>query len=162
MIEFLIRRIFWAVFLFFAATILTYVIFFVIPTDPAALAAGKAASDPKVVASIRHAMGLDQPVWKQYGLFVWRLVAHGDFGRSFVNQISVRAILSARAPITASLVFGGAVFWLCLSIPMGIYSALRPRSLFDRLAMIFVLIGISAHPVWIGLILSYVFGLKLH
>jgi len=74
----------------------------------------------------------------------------------------VRVILQARVPITASLVFGGALFWLCLSIPVGVYSALHPRSLFDRAAVIFVLIGISAHPVWIGLILIYVFGVKLH
>ena len=161
MLEFLIRRIFWAIFLFFAATMLTYVIFFVIPADPAALAAGKAASSPHVIKSIRHSMGLDQPIWKQYGLFVYNLVAHGYFGRSFVNRLPVRRILSAEVPITASLVFGGAVFWLALSIPIGIFSALRPRSLFDRAAMIFVLIGISAHPVWIGLILSYIFGVKL-
>ena len=78
-----------------------------------------------------------------------------------MNRLPVRRILSAEVPITASLVFGGAVFWLCLSIPIGIFSALRPRSLFDRAAMIFVLIGISAPAVWIGLILSYVFGVKL-
>ena len=58
--------------------------------------------------------------------------------------------------------FGGAVFWLSLSIPVGILSALRPRSIMDRVSMTFVLIGISAHPVWIGLILSYVFGYRLH
>jgi peptide/nickel transport system permease protein len=62
--------------------------------------------------------------------------------------------------VTASLVFGGAIFWLLLSVPIGILSALRPRSLLDRAAMIFVLIGISAHPVWIGLIFSYFFGYK--
>ena len=160
MIEFLIRRTFWAVFLFFAATIVTYVIFFVIPQDPAALACGKAASNPKCILSVRHAMGLDLPIWKQYGLFVWRLVRHGYFGNSFVNRLPVRAILSSEVPITASLVLGGAVFWLAVSIPIGIYSALRPRSIFDRFAMLFVLIGISAHPVWIGYILSYFFGVK--
>ena len=63
--------------------------------------------------------------------------------------------------MTASLVFGGAVLWLSLSIPVGILSALRPRSIMDRVTMTLVLIGISAHPVWIGLIFSYVFGYKL-
>jgi peptide/nickel transport system permease protein len=58
-------------------------------------------------------------------------------------------------------VFGGAVLWLSLSIPVGILSALRPRSIMDRVTMTLVLIGISAHPVWIGLIFSYVFGYKL-
>jgi peptide/nickel transport system permease protein len=162
MIEFLIRRTFWAIFLFIVATLVTYVIFFVIPADPAQLAAGKGGSSPQIVQSIRHSMGLDMPVWKQYLLFLYKLVFHGYFGKSFVNGTPVRVILQARVPITASLVFGGALFWLCLSIPVGIYSALHPRSLFDRGAVIFVLIGISAHPVWIGLILIYVFGVKLH
>ena len=65
------------------------------------------------------------------------------------------------APVTASLVFGGAIMWLMLSLPIGIISALKPRSLIDRAGMVFVLIGISAHPVWIGLILAYFIGFKL-
>ena len=64
------------------------------------------------------------------------------------------------APVTASLVFGGAVFWMLIALPVGILSALRPRSLLDRIAMVFVLVGISAHPVWIGLIFAYFFGFK--
>ncbi len=63
--------------------------------------------------------------------------------------------------MTAALVFGGAIFWLTLSIPIGIISALRPRSLIDRAGMVFVLIGLSAHPVWIGLIFAYFIGFKL-
>ena len=63
--------------------------------------------------------------------------------------------------MTASLVFGGAVFWLLLSLPIGVLSALKPRSIIDRAAMTFVLFGISAHPVWIGLILAFVFGYEL-
>jgi peptide/nickel transport system permease protein len=65
------------------------------------------------------------------------------------------------APVTASLVFGGAVVWMLIALPLGILSALRPRSLLDRAGMVFVLVGISAHPVWIGLILAYIFGYKL-
>jgi len=63
--------------------------------------------------------------------------------------------------VTASLVIGGLFFWLLLSIPIGIFSALRPRSLFDRFGMVFVLIGISAPPLWLGLLLAYTFGFKL-
>ena len=65
------------------------------------------------------------------------------------------------APVTASLVFGGAVLWLLISIPVGILSALRPRSLLDRTTMVAVLVGISAHPVWIGLLAAYFAGFKL-
>ena len=64
--------------------------------------------------------------------------------------------------MTASLVFGGAVLWMIIGLSVGIFSALRPRSLIDRAAMVFVLIGVSAHPVWIGLIFSYFFGVRWH
>jgi peptide/nickel transport system permease protein len=63
--------------------------------------------------------------------------------------------------VTIGLIVGGTFLWLIIAFPIGILSALRPRSLLDRCAMIFVLIGVSAHPVWISLILSYVFGFKL-
>jgi dipeptide transport system permease protein len=158
--QFLIRRIFWAIFLFFVATIITYLIFWVIPADPAQLAAGKSAT-PADIARVRHFLHLDEPIWRQYLRFVWQLVRHGSLGNSFVNRQSVDSIIGKDAPVTASLVFGGAVLWLSLSLPVGIISALRPRSIMDRVTMTLVLIGISAHPVWIGLIFSYVFGYKL-
>src|SRR3954469_3005894 len=160
MTKFVVHRIFWAIFLFFVATVVTYLIFWVIPSDPAALAAGKSAT-PADIARVSHLLHLDEPIWKQYLRFVWELVRHGSLGQSFVNREPVREIISKDAPVTASLVFGGAVLWLSLSIPVGILSALRPRSIMDRIRMTFVLIGISAHPVWIGLIFSYVFGYQL-
>jgi peptide/nickel transport system permease protein len=157
---FLIRRLFWAIFLFFVATIVTYLIFWVIPANPAQLAAGKSAT-PADIARVAKYLHLDKPIWWQYLWFLKNLLLHGSLGRSFVNRESVDSIIGRDAPVTASVVFGGAIFWLSLSIPVGILSALRPRSLMDRLAMTFVLIGISAHPVWIGLILSYVIGYRL-
>jgi len=160
MTQFLIRRIFWAIFLFLVATIITYLIFWVIPADPAQLAAGRSAT-PADIARVRHFMHLDEPVWKQYGRFVWQLVRHGDLGRSFVNRQSVDSVIAKDAPVTASLVFGGAILWLTISIPIGILSAIRPRSIMDRITMCLVLVGISAHPVWIGLIFAYVFGYRL-
>jgi peptide/nickel transport system permease protein len=157
---FLVRRLFWAVFLLLAATVITYVIFFLVPGDPAQLACGRACT-PQDVARVRHLLHLDEPVWQQYLRFLWNLVGHQDLGRSFANRVSVNYYIKQDAPVTAALVFGGAVFWLAISIPIGVLSALRPRSLLDRASMVFVLVGISAHPVWIGLILSFVFGYKL-
>lgn len=160
MLPFLIRRTLWAVALFLATTVITYVIFYVIPADPAALACGRACT-AKDVARVSHSLGLDLPIWQQYWNFLVNLVWHQDLGTSYVNRQSVNQIIGATAPVTASLVFGGAIFWLTLSIPLGIYSALHPRSFGDRASMGFVLFGISAHPVWIGLILSFVFGYEL-
>ncbi len=160
MLPFLIRRTLWAIALFIATTIVTYLIFFIIPADPASLACGRACTAADA-ARVRHNLGLDLPVWHQYWNFLWNLVGHQNLGTSFVNHQSVNQIVGAAAPVTASLVFGGAVFWLALSVPIGIVSALKPRSVVDRAGMVFVLFGISAHPVWIGLILSYVIGFKL-
>jgi peptide/nickel transport system permease protein len=157
---FIIRRTFWAVFLFLVATIITYLIFFVIPSDPATIACGTHCT-PGQIIHIRHALHLDLPIYQQYWLFLWNLVRHQSLGFSFVNGQPVRYIIGQTAPVTASLVFGGAFFWLLLSIPVGIISALKPRSILDRLGMVFVLIGISAPVVWIGLILAFVFGYLL-
>jgi len=97
----------------------------------------------------------------QYGYFVKRLVVNQSLGRSFANRQDVNQIIAQAAPVTASLVIGGAILWMLIAIPLGILSALRPRSLLDRTSMTFVLIGISAHPVWIGLIFAFLFGFKL-
>src|SRR5947209_7822096 len=161
MLPFLLRRLFWAILLFVAATIVTYAIFFLIPGDPAQLACGRACR-PIDVHRVRHFLHLDEPVYQQYLRFLWRLVGHQSLGESFLNRQSVNYLVGQAAPVTATLVFGGALFWLSLSIPAGVLSALRPRSLLDRASMTFVLVGISAHPVWIGLILSYIFGYKLN
>jgi peptide/nickel transport system permease protein len=159
---FLVRRVFWAIFLFFVATLVTYLIFFVVPGDPALISAGSGATaTPQFLAHVRHELHLDLPIYQQYWLFVWNLIRHGSLGYSFRNGASVRWVVGQDAPVTASLVLGGAVLWLTVSIPIGVFSALRPRSILDRAGMLFVLVGISAPAVWIGLILAYVFGFKL-
>ena len=160
MIRYLVRRLLWAAVLFVAVTFVAYVIFFLIPANPAQLAAGKAAT-PEKIKEVEHFLGLDQPIYVQYAKFMKRLVIDHSLGTSFATRQSVNDIVLRAAPVTASLVFGGVLIWLTLAIPIGILSALRPRSLLDRSAMVFVLIGISAHPVWIGLLLAYFFGYKL-
>jgi peptide/nickel transport system permease protein len=157
--RYVIRRILWAIVLFFAVTIVTYIIFFVIPADPARAFAGKNPT-PEMILRARQYLGIDKPVPVQYARFVWRLTYHHSLGRSFANREPVNNLVLSAAPVTASLVIGGAVVWLMIALPLGILSALRPRSLLDRTSMIFVLVGVSAHPVWIGLILSYFLGYK--
>jgi peptide/nickel transport system permease protein len=100
-------------------------------------------------------------VFQQYWIFVWNMVRHLSLGNSTQNGASVRWILAQDAGVTGSLVLGSAVLWMLISIPIGILSALRPRSLFDRTAMGFVLFGVAAHPVFLGLVLAYIFGFKL-
>ena len=160
MLQYILRRLLWAIFLFAAVTVVTYVIFFVTPADPARLAAGQGAT-PAEVERVADRLHLNDPLWKQYGIFVKQLVVHQSLGESFVNRRDVTEVVLQAAPVTASLVFGGAVLWLTFALIIGVISAVRPRSLIDRAGMVFVLIGISAHPVWIGLILSYFIGYRL-
>jgi len=145
--------------LFVAVTAVTYSLFFIVPADPAKIMAGKSAG-PEEVERVRKALGLDQPIYVQYKDFLQRLVVDHSLGTSYANRQDVNDIVSAAAPVTASLVFGGMILWLLIAFPIGVYSALRPRSKIDRTAMVGVLIGISAHPVWIALLLAYFVGYR--
>ncbi len=160
MLTYIARRFLWACVLFLAVTIVTYVIFFVVPANPAQLVAGKSAT-AEDIRRAEHFLGTDRPLYIQYAKFLDRLVIHQSLGTSFATRQDVNKIVGRAAPVTASLVLGGAVLWLLIALPLGILSALKPRSLLDRMGMVFVLVGISAHPVWIGLILAYTFGYKL-
>jgi len=154
-IQFIVKRALWAVVLLVAVTMVTFVLFFLVPAEPGMTGPRRAQN----TTDVRESLDISGPVYKEYGVFLSR-IAHGSFGESWATSRDVNQVISEAVPVTASLVLGGAVFWLLLAVPIGILSALRPRSLLDRLATIFVLIGISAHPVWLGLILSYALGFK--
>ena len=161
MFRYLVRRTLWAILLFIVITFVTFVIFFVGPNNPARAVCGGEQAKRECLVRATAKLGLDQPMPVQYWKFVKQLVIHQDLGESFATSQSVNQRIKEAAPVTASLVFGGAILWMIIGLSVGIFSALKPRSLTDRFAMVFVLIGVSAHPVWIGLILEYVFGVKL-
>ena len=159
MFQYLIRRLLWAAVLFVGVTLITYVLFFLLPADPARLAAGKSAT-AEDVTRVAHQLGLDRPVHEQYALFLKRLVVDHSLGRSYANRRDVNDMIGQAVPVTAALVMGGAILWMLIALPIGVISALKPRSLIDRATMIFILIGISAPVVWIGLLLQYFVGFK--
>lgn len=154
MLAYIVRRLLWAVVLVLAVALVTFIIFFVIPTNRVGNVRHR-----ETTTNINEAVGVHGPVYLQYARFVWHL-GHLSLGNSFRSEQSVRELVFAAAPVTASLVIGGAVTWLLIALPFGVLSAMRPRSLLDRAASTFVLIGISVHPVWLGLILLYFFGYK--
>ncbi len=160
MLAYVIRRLLWAVVLFIAVTMVTYMIFYVIPANPARLACGQRATE-SCITNAEHRLGLNRPVPVQYAMFMQRLVIDRSLGRSFTNRQDVNKSILEAAPVTASLVFGGAILWMLLALPIGILSALRPRSLMDRASTAFVLLGISLPVVWIGLVLQYTVGFRL-
>lgn len=159
MLGFVLRRTAWAVVLFVIVTLYTFVLFFMV--GPAGLQVGaRGAGNTGEASTVAESVGVSGSLTEQYGQFLWHLL-HGDLGQSFYSRRDVSELISSAAPVTASLVFGAAVMWLLIAFPIGFLSALRPRSLLDRASMVFVLIGISAHPLWIGYMLVYVFGRQL-
>ena len=157
MAGYVVRRLLWAVVMLLAIIAVAYIIFFVIPTERSRYVTRNELS----ASDIRVAIGVHGPIYKEYAQYVWKL-AHGSLGTSFRGHVNVNQVVLDAAPQTASLVLGGAVVWLLIAFPVGVISAWRPRSLLDRATMIIVLAGISVHPIWLGLILAYFFGFKLH
>jgi len=172
MLRYIVRRLLWVVVLLFAISILSFMMFFLLPGDPAAQAVPKGAT-PETLALIRHRMGLDLPVYKQYLNFLHGpdLIGAGhasgvlnwppNLGWSFRNQEPVLNTILDRLPVTASLTIGAAFFWLLIGIPIGVQAALRPRSLRDRAAMGFALFGVSVPVFLVGIGLLYIFYFKL-
>lgn len=146
---FLLRRILAGIFVLWAVTLGTFLLFFVIPADPAKTIAGKAGT-ASMVANIRHRLGLDQPIQVQYWHYLDNLV-HGNLGTSFFTGISVNHTLAADFPATLSLIVGGVVLWLAAGLTVGIVSAIRPRSVFDRVSTAGVLAAYSMPAFVIGL-----------
>jgi len=158
MIKYIIRRLLWVIALLFLVSMLTFVIFYLLPSaDPALLRAGH-APNPQVVAAIRHHLGLDKPWYVQYYRYMKALVLHFDFGYSYQNNVAVRTLIFDRLPATISLALGAAVVWLAIGIAVGTISAVRRRSLFDRTAMGSALVAISAPVYWLGLLSLFLFA----
>ena len=162
MFRYLVRRLLWAAVLFVAVTFVTFVVFFMAPADPARAVCGGQNAEPACLRLATEKLGLNEPVPVQYLKFLKKLVIDRSLGTSFATGVDVNDVIAKAAPVTASLVFGAVVLWFSVALFVGVLSALKPRSLLDRVAMVFVLIGVSAHPVWIGLIFSYVFGFRWH
>lgn len=90
MLRYVIRRLLWAIVLFVAVSFVTYVIFFLVPANPARLAAGQSAT-PEKIAEVEQFLGLDDPVHVQYARFLKRLVLEGSLGQSFLTRQSVNS-----------------------------------------------------------------------
>ncbi|MQA95307.1 MAG: ABC transporter permease subunit [Streptosporangiales bacterium] len=172
MIAYVIRRLFTGVVLLLVVSLATFVIFFVVPrlagASPDTLASryvGKAPT-PQAVQAVKERLGLDDPLIVQYGRFVKGIVAGNEykagndvvlcntpcFGYSFRNSVEVWPQLMDRLPVTASLAAGAALLWLLAGVSIGVVSALRRGSFFDRLGMTTALAGVSLPVFFTGLV----------
>ena len=159
MLTFIFRRLVWALALFLIVTLYTFVLFFMVGQSTITLGARSSGADD-AASSVADSVGVHGNFFVAYGTFLSKVV-RGDLGQSFYARGEVTEIIGRALPVTASLVFGAALMWLLIAFPIGILSALWPRSPLDRAGMIFVLIGISAHPLWIGYMTAWLFGYTL-
>jgi len=137
-------------------SVITFVLIYYLPADPARMYAGPSAT-VETVARIRHELGLDQPLWVQYTRYMER-VLHGDLGFSYRKQTAVTELILSRIPYTLALTLGGVLVELIIGLPIGIASAVARGQWTDRLGMFIALLGVSAPPFWLGLLLLYWFG----
>jgi peptide/nickel transport system permease protein len=151
-----LKRVVWAGVLFLGLSTVTFVIFFVLPhVDPARRRRRLGFTPPSPLDVDQH-----QSLAHEYGQFLWNL-GHASLGRSTATGQDVLTIVTNVAPATAGLVLGGAVIWMVIAVPLGLLSALRPRSLTGRTVGAVFLVGMCAQPLWLGLLLSWVFGVRL-
>jgi peptide/nickel transport system permease protein len=156
--RYIIRRLAGMVLLLILVSAVTFIVFNVFPsTDPAALRAGRQPS-PEVIERIRVDLGLDRPKYEQFGDYIWGVFRHQDFGRSYVSNVDVLDQIRQNLPATISLTIGGVIVWLFFGLSIGIISAVKHHTIFDRLTIGLSLVAISAPVYWLGLVALYLFA----
>ena len=168
MFRYLIRRVLFLVLVLWIVSGLTFLIFVKLPPgDPARRAAGR-TSTPQTIHAARIALGLDKPVYVQYLRFAKGLIPWPGF---FLNKqvyyswsdfVPISENIYSKLPVDVTLAVGAAATWLLIGIPIGVVSAIRRHSLFDRSGMIFALLGVSLPVFWLAYVFLYVFWFRLH
>jgi peptide/nickel transport system permease protein len=158
MTRYIIRRLLWGVVLLVLVLALLFVIFRILPTaDPAKLRAGR-IQNPKIIAEIRHDLGLDKSLPAQFWIYIKGIFLHFNLGYSYYSNAPVKELIFNRLPATVSLVLGGAIIWLFAGLSVGIISARRAGSKLDRATMGTALVLVSAPEFWLGLLVLFFFA----
>jgi peptide/nickel transport system permease protein len=156
--RFIVRRIIGMILVMFAVSILTFLIFQVIPNgDPAVRMAGK-NSTPTQIAAIRDTWHFNDPIYEQY-VYTMKQVFSGSL-ISYSDQTNVWQEIKKGLPRTFALGIGAAIIWMVLGVSLGLYSAVRSGGFSDRLLTVLALIGVSMPVFWVGALMSYYLGYK--
>lgn len=158
MFTWLLRRLFQACFVVLAMTAIVFIGVHVIgnPVDILISPEADQAERAKIIAE----MGLDQPLWRQYVLFLDGAL-HGDLGRSFVFNEPALRLIGQRMPATMELAVTAVLMAVCFGVPLGLYAGLKPDGFFGRLIMSGSILGFSLPTFWVGLMLIMVFAVQL-
>ncbi len=158
MTAYVIRRVVWGIALLIIVCALTFLLFRIIPTgNPAVLRAGR-DPQPHLIKEIERVLGLDKSLPAQFWDYIKGVFLHFNFGYSYYSQQSVISLIGERLPATISLTVGAAVIWLVAGLSIGIVSALKSRSIWDRGSMGTALVLISAPEFWLGLLALLLFS----
>lgn len=175
MLRYLVRRVAGALVVLLLLSVVVYVVFYALPGNPAQLVCGPRTCQADQLHRIETALGLDQPLYAQYWHFLVGIVAGRDLsggpqaihcaapclGYSYQTGEPVTGLLLDRFPVSASLVCGGFVIWVCVGVGLGVVSALRRGRPADRLATALTLAGTSTPVFLVGLLLLVVFCVQL-
>lgn len=159
MAAYLLRRLVQAVFILLGVSLITFLLLYVLPADPAQQIAGR-AGNAETIENIRRELGLDLPLHEQYLRYLGALV-EGDLGRSYQQKAEVTALIWARLPATLLLMVGAIVCELLIGLTMGIVAALNRGRFADQSLMVVSFVAVSAPQFVVGILLLYVFAVHL-
>jgi peptide/nickel transport system permease protein len=159
MLNFLARRIAQIVPTLFFVSVLIFSLQQLLPGDPALVMAGE-ERDPAVIEQIRRQYKLDQPIPVQY-VYWLKGVLTGNFGESLRSKMPVRELIAQKLPVTLQLGSMAILFAFCIGIPAGVISAIKKGTMWDYGANLFALWGISTPNFWLGILLIFLFSIKL-
>lgn len=160
MLRYIMRRLFMLVPVTLGVAFIVFSLLYLTPGDPARMALGEDAPE-EAVEQFRERRGLDDPFVVQFGRYVYRAVVHGDIGNSYVTKMPVAHEVAERFPTTMKLAFSAVLLGVLIGVPFGIICAVRQYSLFDSVAMILALIGVSMPNFWLGILLILLFSVHL-
>lgn len=159
MTRFILRRLLLALPALFGLLVLTFIMLRVLPNDPSAALAGENAS-PEQIAAVRKAYGFDEPLWKQFVIYVGQ-VARADFGNSIISNRPVVSDIAWRLPATIELTFASLLFAAVVGIPLGTMAAVWHNSPFDHVMRVVTVGGLAIASFWFAIILQIVFSMEL-
>ncbi|QIG94326.1 MULTISPECIES: ABC transporter permease [Bradyrhizobium] len=160
MSQYILRRLLIAIPSLLGISLVLFVVLALAPGDPFSELATNPNVPPEVQAALRAKFGLDDPIYLRY-LHWLAAMAQGDWGFSFVSRMNVDTLILQRLPATLYIIGSAQLLALLIAIPVGVYAATRPYSLFDQIANTFAFIGFSLPTFFTGILFILVFSVKL-
>ena len=159
MLTYAIRRMIYVLPTLWAVVTFVFFLIRIVPGGPAVAALGSYATEESI-RELEKQMGLDKPILVQYGKFLKDL-CQGDFGRSLITNKPISQEIARALPYTIDLAIGGMIIGILFGIPIGIVTALKRNRLLDYIGRILSLVGISMPEFYLGILLMYIFAIKL-